>query len=373
MTLRGFSNRSDPNFKPKTTSAAVFSGPGQPIELRAIPVPDPIGTEVLVQVIASTLCGSDLHSIRGARAVPLPTILGHEILGKIVEFGPEAARNDQAGHPLQVGDRVTWAVVANCGDCFYCQRSLPQKCQRQIKYGHEPLRPGGELTGGLAGHCLLAPGTAIFKVPETLTDATACPANCATATIGAAIEAAGPLEGRNLLVMGAGMLGLTTLAWADSLGAVQKIACDTNAARQALAKPFGASQSTSPEALTAVVLQATQGQGVDVAFELTGSPEAFEALLPLVRIGGVIVLVGAVFPSRAVPMALEQIVRRCLTIRGIHNYAPWHLKAALDFLESARRFPFQDLVAPWRPLVDLAETLDEVLPTEKARIGIRPF
>ncbi|CAN5902181.1 zinc-binding dehydrogenase [soil metagenome] len=356
-----------------TTTAAIFSGPGQAIELLEIPVPDPIGTEVLVQVTACTLCGSDLHSIRGARAVPLPTILGHEILGKIVEFGPAASRSDLAGQPLQVGDRVTWAVVASCGDCFYCRRSLPQKCQRQVKYGHEPLRPGGELTGGLAGHCLLAPGTAIFKVPETLADATACPANCSTATIGAAIEAAGSLEDRNVLVMGAGMLGLTALAWADSLGAVQKIACDNNADRQALAATFGATQSTSPEDLARVVQGATEGHGVDVAFELTGSPEAFEAMLPLVRIGGVIVLVGAVFPSRPVPMPLEQIVRRCLTIRGVHNYAPWHLKAALDFLESAQRFPFENLVAPWRPLAELTEMLAEPLPTEKARIGIRPI
>ena len=177
-------------------------------------LPAPEHSEVLVEVVACTFCGSDLHSLHGRRAVPVPTILGHEVLGKIAAFGPTAVRHDAAGEPMNVGDRVTWAIVASCGECFYCRRSLPQKCERQTKYGHEPLRPGRELTGGLADHCVLAPGTAIFRVPEQLPDATACPANCATATVAAALEAAGQVAGRSVLVMGCGMLGLTATAWA---------------------------------------------------------------------------------------------------------------------------------------------------------------
>ena len=195
---------------------------GTPLELSEFPTPEPAGAEVLVEVIACTLCGSDLHTMSGRRIEPVPTVLGHEILGRIVAFGPAAARRDAAGQPLGLGDRVTWAIVASCGECFFCRRSLPQKCERRVKYGHEALAPRRDLTGGLAEHCVLAPGSAIFRVPDRLPDEAACPANCATATVAGAIEAAGDLAGRSVLIMGCGMLGVTASAWAASLGALER-------------------------------------------------------------------------------------------------------------------------------------------------------
>ena len=356
----------------RTTLAVVFQGAGQPLELREIAIPALRDGEILVEMLACTLCGSDLHSLDGRRSVPLPTILGHETLGTIAEFAPEAERIDAAGLPLDIGDRVTWGVVANCGECFYCRRQLPQKCERQTKYGHEPLRPGRELTGGLAGHCVLVPGTAIFKVPEGLSDAAACPANCAAATVAAAVEAAGPLEGRRVLVMGAGMLGVTAAAWARALGAEAVIACDILPERRALATQFNATHAASPEELAKVNDESTDGYGCDIAMELTGSPDAVESLIPFTRMGGSIILVGSVFATRPVSVSAEQIVRRCLAIRGIHNYAPRHLNAALQVLESQRSLPFASLVNDWRPLSALEGLLGEPLPPNKLRIGIRP-
>lgn len=355
-----------------TTPAAVFLGPGRGLELREIPIPTPEGSEMLVEVVACTLCGSDLHSIHGRRAVPVPSILGHEILGRVVGLGPDAPRVDEAGRPLAEGDRVTWAVVARCGDCFYCARNLPQKCERMVKYGHEPLRPGHELTGGLAGHCLLAPGTAIYLVSEAIPDAVACPANCATATVAAALEAAGPVGGTRVLVMGCGMLGLTASAWLRSLGAESVIGCDSDPGRLALAARFGSTRRATPEVLGEVVRDASGGFGVDVVLELTGAPEAVESSLPLLRLGGTLVLVGSVFPTRAVPMLPEQVVRRCLTIRGVHNYRPDHLGRALDFLASVGDWPFGDLVSAWQPLTALDQVLQAAPDPDRPRVGIRP-
>src|SRR5262249_33228793 len=159
--------------------------------------------------------------------------------------------------------------------------------------------PGRNLTGGLAEHCLLVPGTAIFRIPEELPDATACPASCATATVAAALDAAGPISGRSVLVMGCGMLGLTASAWARPLGAEAVIASDVDAQRLALAERFGATWLASPSDLVGTVQVATSNYGVDVALELTGAPEALEAVLPLVRLGGVVVLIGAVYPTRS--------------------------------------------------------------------------
>jgi putative phosphonate catabolism associated alcohol dehydrogenase len=353
-----------------TAIAAVLEEVGRPLVLREFPLPVPQAGETLVEVIACTLCGSDLHSLHGRRPVPLPTILGHEILGRVAAFGPGANGRDAAGQPLAVGDRVTWSIVASCGDCFFCRRDLPQKCLRQTKYGHEPLRPGRELTGGLADHCLLAAGTAIFRVPPNISDAVACPANCATATIAAALEAAGPLAGSRVLVMGAGMLGVTAAAWTRALGAADVVCCDVAPERLELAARFGATRTCSTAELPSAMAELTAGHGVDVAFELTGSPEAFEAALPQVRIGGTVVLVGSVFPSRPVPLLLEQIVRRCLTLRGIHNYAPRHLAAALAFLDENREYPFETLVAPWQPLSAINEALATPLSPPALRTGI---
>jgi alcohol dehydrogenase len=355
-----------------TTRAAVFLGPGLPIELREIPLPEVNGAGMLVEVVACTLCGSDLHTMHGRRSVPVPTTLGHEILGRIVEFGPDAPHRDAAGRVLDLGDRVTWGIVANCGDCFYCRRGLPQKCERQTKYGHEPLRPGSELTGGLAGHCWLVPGTTVLRVPDHLSDAVACPANCATATVAAALEAAGPLDGRRVLVMGSGMLGVTAMAWARTLGAEAVIACDVAPDRLALARQFGATHTAAPDDVARVARECTGGYGVDVALELTGAADAVEAILPLPRLGGVIVLVGSVFPTRPVPIAPEQVVRRCLTLRGVHNYAPAHLQAALNFLAGHPEYPFDGLVADWQPLVAIERVLASTGSPGHLRLGIRP-
>ena len=353
-------------------TAAVFHGAGRPIELQGWPIPEPIGGEVLVEVVACTLCGSDLHSIHGRRSVPTPTVLGHEILGRIAGFGPEAGRIDGAGLPLAVGDRVTWAVVASCGTCDYCRRGLPQKCERGFKYGHEPLRPGRELSGGLADHCLLVPGTAIFRVPAGLSDASACPASCATATVAAALELAGPIQGRSVLVIGAGMLGVTAAAWSSVLGAGEVIVCDPSDDRLAEASAFGATRSTSPSGLADAVRSATGGKGLDIILEFSGSSEAIEAALPLLGTGGTLVLVGSVFPDSPISIAPERIVRGCLTIRGVHNYTPRHLRQALEFLGGNPQFPFDSLVSPWQPLGEIDAIVGSDLARRAMRVGIRP-
>jgi alcohol dehydrogenase len=352
--------------------AAVFRGIGLPFEFREWPLPRPRGTEILVEVIACTLCGSDLHSIHGRRSVPVPTVLGHEILGRIISFGPEAALVDAAGQPLAAGDRVTWAIVASCGNCFYCGRGLPQKCERAFKYGHEPLRPGQELSGGLADHCLLAPGTAIFRVPVALSDAVACPSSCATATVAAALEAAGPVAARSVLVLGAGMLGVTATAWSRVRGASHVIACDPDDDRRTASVAFGATKTAAPAGLAGCVGEATGGLGVDVALEFSGAPEAIEEALPLLRTGGTLVLVGSVFPTRSVPIAPERIVRGWITVRGVHNYAPRHLHDALEFLAQYPEYPFGTLVDAWRSIEDLDVLVASNLPPGTLRLGIRP-
>jgi alcohol dehydrogenase len=172
--------------------------------------------------------------------------------------------------------------------------------------------------------------------------------------------------------MGCGLLGVTAAAWARSLGAEAVIACDLSPDRLDLARRFGATHAAAPDDLARVALECTGGYGVDTALEMTGAAEAFEAVLPLLRPGGGVVLVGAVFPTRPVAIAPEQVVRRCLTLRGIHNYAPAHLQAALDFLAGHPEYPFGALVADWLPLGSIERALASAGPPGRLRLGIRP-
>lgn len=357
--------------------AAVFDGTAGKIALRRLPTPRPHAGEILVRVTGCTLCGSDLHSFSGRRTVPVPTVLGHEIVGEIIAVGDQEERRDLAGRALQVGDHVTWAIVAHCSSCFYCQNGLPQKCLRGVKYGHEALRPGRELLGGLAEHCLLTPGTALVRLPDDLPLAVACPAGCATATIAAAMEAAhhsrSDARFERLAVFGAGMLGLTACAMARSLGVGQIVCIDPVPERRQRALAFGATRAVAPEDFAAVAAATASDFGFDAVLELSGSSAAFDAAWPALRVGGTLVLVGAVFPGPPATAPIEQFVRRCLTIRGVHNYAPRHLLTAVDFLAAQHHhFPFVDLVTQWFPLTEIAAAFSASEHQAAIRIGVDP-
>jgi alcohol dehydrogenase len=353
--------------------AAVFHGTASQIELQHLPTPVPRGAEILVRVESCTLCGSDLHSYEGRRKVPVPTILGHEIVGRIEAFGPDAVRSDAAGCSLEIGSRVVWGLVAACGECFYCQRDLSQKCLRSVKYGHESFRSGYELLGGLAEHCLLMPGTAIVRLPEDLSLNTISPSGCATATIAAALEPIDTLKDRTICITGAGLLGLTASAMACSRGASAVIVCDLHEERRARAKVFGATHCVTPDELPAVLKEVTGGHGADVGLEVSGAPAAFHTLWPQLRLGGSLILVGAVFPSEPISLAMEQIVRRNLTIRGIHNYGPRHLSQAVEFLQEIQQvYPFDSIVSQWFSLQNVAAALSEAMNPANIRVGVKP-
>jgi putative phosphonate catabolism associated alcohol dehydrogenase len=268
--------------------AAVFHGPDKPFELCTLPVREPRTTEVLVRVSCCTICGSDLHTFLGRRPAAASSVLGHEIMGRIVAFGPDAPRLDLCGQPLAVGDRITWTSGASCGSCFFCEHDLPQKCERLFKYGHELLRPDHPLSGGLAEFCLLAPGTGIVVLPPSLPDVVACPVNCAVAAVAAALRFAGGCQGQTVLIQGAGMLGKVACAMARAGGAQTIICCDVDPRRFSEAVHFGADHALAaePAQVAECIQHATSGRGVDLAIELSGAAAAFELGLERVRIGG---------------------------------------------------------------------------------------
>lgn len=360
----------------RTARAAVFHGPGRPLEIRDFTVPNLQAGEALVEITCTTICGSDLHTIRGARPVAGPTVLGHEILGRVTELPAGGAPPaDVEGNRLAIGDRVTWSVAASCGNCFFCLRALPQKCEKLFKYGHETTDRGA-FSGGLAELCHLVAGTAIVRVPDTLADHVACPANCATATVAGAIRIAGGCREKSVLIQGAGMLGLTTAAMAAMQGATAIVVTDLSEQRLDRASDFGATHTVqvggADAALSEVVRHVTGGRGVDLAFEMSGSPAAVEQSVELLRTGGHLVLVGSVFPTRAARLPPEQIVRKLLRIDGLHNYTPTDLAEAIEFLKTAsKRFPFESLVGAQITLDQLNAHIARSSDADPIRVAVR--
>jgi alcohol dehydrogenase len=362
---------------PDQMRASVFVAPGQPLELRSFRRPALAPGEALVEVACCTTCGSDLHTYLGKRHGPVPSILGHEAVGRLVQLGPGEPPRDLRGEALALGDRVSWGVAASCGQCFFCRRDLPQKCQRLLKYGHETCDGGWSLNGGMAEFCHLVRGTPIARVPAEVPDAVAAPANCATATVAAALRYAGGARAKTLLIQGAGLLGLTAAAMARADQADQVVVADIDERRLAIASRFGASAivnvASDAGALADAVQKCTEGRGADVILEVSGAAEAIRHGLPLLRTGGQYVFVGAVKPIGAIPLDPEQVVRRMWTLRGVHNYAPVDLAAAIDFLAANwRRFPFADLVAAEFALHDADAAFRAMAETAAVRVAVRP-
>ena len=344
-----------------TTVAAVWRGDGD-IAIESVSVPPLAPGDVLVRVRLATVCGSDRHTVSGRREQPCPSILGHETVGEIVALGGGGA-SDVDGRPLRLGQRVIWSVTLPCGTCDRCRAGVTAKCRTVRKAGHEALQSDWGLSGGYAQHVLLPSGLAIAVVGDGVSDAIAAPAACATATVMAVVERAGELAGRRVAVVGAGMLGLCAVAAAATAGAESVTAVDPSPERRQLAEQFGA---------TTVASSTGDAGTVDVLLEFSGSSSALQDGLGGLDVQGIAVLAGAVAADAAVTFDPERVVRRQLSIFGVHNYEPRHLGAALAFLElTGARFPWTSLVADPRPLDEIVDLLVNP-PGSRPRYAVAP-
>ncbi len=348
------------------------------LELRRFPLPVVPDGAMLVKVTCCTICGSDVHTWRGRRASPTPIILGHEIVGEIVEIG-RGAEYDAGDRPLQPGDRVTWTIMDSCGKCYYCrEKRLPMKCRNLKKYGHDSCAEPPHFLGGFAEYCYLSPGTCVIKLPDTLTDEVAAPANCALATVIAGWEAISlkPLE--NVLIQGAGALGIYAAALAKSYGCARIIVTDVLDQRLEFVKSFGATDTLNTTGMCAdesaeVARGLTAGFGVDAAMECAGVPAVIPAGLKSLRVGGRYVQHGNVFPGAEFTYDASDIIFRWLTLTGVHNYDARHLQLAVNFLEQYREaFPFGSIVTHRVGLDGLSDGLHIAESGEAIRVAVLP-
>ena len=357
---------------------AVYDAPGKPFELRSFPLRPPRPGEVLVKIRMSTICRSDIHSWLGHRPNPCPGLLGHEIIGNIVALG-EGVTHDMRGEALAKGDRITWSEYFIPGDSYFTEvLDLPQKSPGVDKYGHMAVATEPHHHGGFGEYCYILPRSWILKLPDELSDEEATPINCGVATVICVIEKAGVGMGEAVVVQGLGLLGLYACAIAKARGARLVIGLDTVAARRELAPRFGADHVLDPTAmgeadLVKKVRALCPPEGPDAVIELCGCPEVIPAGIEMLRTGGRYVLGGLVNPDAFVRIDANRILRKLITLSGVHNYHPRHLIQALDFVHANRkRFPFHSLVDGKYRLEDVGQAMQDAAERKVLRAAIVP-
>jgi alcohol dehydrogenase len=285
--------------------ALVYHGPGQ----RAWEtVPDPRiedATDAIVRIDTSTICGTDLHILKGdVPEVEPGRILGHEAVGTVVEVGAAVST-------LAPGDRVLVSCITSCGRCRFC---------REARYGLCTGGGGwifGHLIDGLQAELARVPfaDTSVHKIPEGLTDedviflADILPTSYEVGVLAGRVE-----PGDTVAIVGAGPIGLAAVMTAKLFTPGRIVVLDIAEARLEKARAFGADVTINNGAVdpVAAVMELTDGLGADVAIEAVGAPETFELCTELIRPGGRVANVGV--HGHAATLHLERLWIRDVTI-----------------------------------------------------------
>jgi D-arabinose 1-dehydrogenase-like Zn-dependent alcohol dehydrogenase len=305
--------------------AAVLEELGRPMKLRDYPVPTAAPGAIVVEIDVATICGSDLHifhgELGGTYMLPLPLILGHEMVGRIVDIGL-GAELDSIGNELAVGDRLVWANEP-CRHCPTCtvegELSL---CPNRRLVSLTDCSVSPHFVGAFAQYGYIAPGQGRLRVPDEVESPWASAGSCALRTVVNTVEAAGRIDFTDsVLIQGSGPLGLFATALLSKLSPRHLVVLGAPAERLAVASRWGATHTVSIEDLPdpadrlAAVKEIVGDLGPSVAFELSGARGAPAEGLGMLRPHGRYVISGTVGGE---PQALDvsRITTRGLRITG---------------------------------------------------------
>ena len=296
--------------------ALVYGGPGVKSWTE---VPDPEiknPTDVIVRVDTTTICGTDLHILKGdVPAVKIGRILGHEGVGHITAIG-------SAVTSLRIGDRVLISCIKSCGSCLNCKIGLYSHC-----LGDEGVSGigwvFGHLINGTQAEYVRVPyaENSLYILPESVTDEEGVMLSDIYPTgfeIG--VQYGGVKPGDVVAVIGAGPVGLATIATAGLYGAAKIIAIDLDASRLEKSREFGATDIVISGTANwkKQVMSLTDGAGVDVAIEAVGVPDTFTMATEIVRPGGHVANIGV--HGKAVALHLENLwIQNLVISMGLVN------------------------------------------------------
>ncbi|MCY3633317.1 MAG: alcohol dehydrogenase catalytic domain-containing protein [bacterium] len=285
-----------------TTEAAVLRTVGEPLSIEAIEIHPPAHGEVILEMGAAGICGSDRYVIEGAYPVEPPAVCGHEGAGVVVEVGPGV-------QSLDVGDSVVQIFKGPCGTCRNCRRGLKTFCPTGMD-GSGRLRDGTyrmfDQSGSAVGTHLglgsfarhtVTPERHLVKIPDGVEPAVAALVSCGVSTgVGAAVNVADVQPGDSVMVLGIGGVGAAAVMGAALAGAERVVAVDVKADKLALAPGYGATDVVDASAadVAEAVGELTDGWGVDAVL-LTPDrvrPEHYETAIACLSAGGMVVQVG---------------------------------------------------------------------------------
>jgi threonine 3-dehydrogenase len=321
--------------------ALVKTAAGPGLSLETVPEPTVGINDVLVEVRKTGICGTDLHIEAwdpwAASTIKPPLVVGHEFVGRIVEVGSNVS-------DFRPGDLVSGEGHVVCGRCRHCLAGRRHLCAHAIGLG-----VGRD--GAFAEYVAL-PMTNVWHHWPGIDEEVAAIFDPFGNAVHTAL--AFPVLGEDVLVSGAGPIGLMATAVVRHAGARQVVVSEPNAYRRALAERMGASLVIDPRERTFAEVMPELGmvEGFDVALEMSGKPEALRAAISSMAHGGGVAILG--IPTAEISLDVNQIVFKMLTLRGIYGremYETWYkmtvmLQSGLDIRPAiTHRFPYREYEA----------------------------
>lgn len=302
-----------------TMKALVKSKPEEGIWLEEVPVPLCGHNDVLIKVKKTAICGTDIHIYNwdkwAQQTIPVPMVVGHEFVGTIENMGGEV-------QGLALGDRVSAEGHVTCGHCRNCRAGKRHLCRNTIGVGVN--RPG------CFAEYICVPAANVFKLTDAISDDVASVLD----PLGNAAHTAlsFDLVGEDVLITGAGPIGMMAVAIARHAGARHIVITDLNDYRLEIAARLGASRTVnvSKEELDDVMAELNMTEGFDVGLEMSGSPVAFNEMLNKINHGGNIALLGILPEDTTIDW--NMVVFKGLKLKGIYGremFETWYKMASM--------------------------------------------
>ena len=291
--------------------------------------------DLLVRVRYASICGTDLHiwewNAWAQRTIRIPLVVGHEFEGEVVEIGSEVSGFER-------GARVAVEGHVTCGHCRNCRAGRRHLCRNTVGIGVQ--------RDGAFAELIAVPAVNAYVMPPGMPDEIG---SCLD-PLGNAVHSAlsFDLVGEDVLITGAGPIGVMAAAVSRFVGARYVVVTDVNHYRLALARRMGATVAVDPRetTLSAVMGDLGMREGYDVGLEMSGSPEALRSMLEVMSNGGRVALLG--IPDREIPIDFDRVIFRGLTLKGIYGremFETWYrmgvmLQSGLDITPViTHRFP----------------------------------
>ncbi|HXP29762.1 MAG TPA: alcohol dehydrogenase [Stellaceae bacterium] len=328
---------------------------GAPLRLMERPTPKPVGTEILLKVIAAGVCHSDLHIWDGYydlgggkrlqlsdRGVKLPLTMGHENVGEVVAVGPGAVG-------VKIGDRRLVHPWLGCGECAVCRRGDEQLCRT-------PFSIGVFRSGGYADHLLVPHPRYLFDIGGIAPEK-AAPLACSGITTYGALKKVGPLlQEEPVVIIGAGGLGLMCLSLHQKMGGKAAIVVDIDPVKREVARRAGAQAVIDGNTADAAkeIIEATKG-GAWAVIDLVGASRTVQLGVDSLVKGGKVIVVGLFGGDITVPTPSFPL--RAMGIQGSYVGS---LNEMAELLDLVRRKGAPDLPVATRPLAAVNDALNEL-------------